>query len=47
MKIFSNRTAILIIASVLAVAFSSACRTVGGFGRDVESVGESIERSAR
>ena len=47
MKIFSNRTAILILASILMVAFSAACGTVRGFGRDVETVGENIERSAR
>jgi predicted small secreted protein len=40
-------TAFLLIASTLAVAFTSGCGTVRGFGRDVETVGGNIEESAR
>lgn len=47
MKRSTKRCAILILASALAVAFSSACGTVRGFGRDVENVGENIEKAAR
>ncbi len=47
MKTSFKRTAILILASALAVAFSAGCGTVRGFGRDVETVGENIEESAR
>lgn len=47
MKIPLKRTTILILASALAVLFSAACGTVRGFGRDVETVGENIEDSAR
>lgn len=47
MKSPIQRTAILILATALAVAFSSSCGTVRGFGRDVETVGENIEQSAR
>lgn len=47
MKPSLKRTIILILASVLAVVFSAGCGTVRGFGRDVETVGENIEESAR
>ena len=47
MKTSLKYTAILILASALAVVFSSGCGTVRGFGRDVETVGENIEQSAR
>lgn len=47
MKPSLKRTIVLILASVLAVVFSAGCGTVRGFGRDVETVGENIEESAR
>lgn len=47
MKTSLKRTVILILASALAVVFSTSCGTVRGFGRDVETVGENIEHSAR
>lgn len=42
-----KRTAILILASALAVVFCAGCGTVRGLGRDVETVGENIENSSR
>lgn len=47
MKTSLKRTAILILASALAVAFSAGCGTVRGFGRDVGTVGDNIEKSTR
>lgn len=47
MKTSLKRTVILILATALGVVFSSGCGTVRGFGRDVETVGENIEESAR
>lgn len=47
MKNSFKRTAILILASALAVIFSAGCGTVRGFGRDVGTVGEGIEKSTR
>jgi predicted small secreted protein len=47
MKTPLTRTALLILASALAVIFSTSCGTVRGFGRDVETVGGGIEQSAR
>lgn len=47
MKTSLKNTIILILASALAVAFSAGCRTVRGFGQDVETVGGNIEESSR
>jgi len=47
MKTPPKRTLVLILVSSLVVAFGTGCATVRGFGRDVESVGESINKSAR
>jgi len=47
MKTSSKRTVILILASALTMAFATSCGTVRGVGRDVESVGDGIERAAR
>lgn len=47
MKTPTKRITLLILASALAVAFSTSCGTVRGFGQDVENVGENIEESAR
>jgi len=38
---------ILLLVSAVAAVFSSGCGTIRGFGRDVETVGDGIERSAR
>jgi len=47
MKTPLKRTAILILASALVAIFGASCATTRGFGRDVETVGENIEKSAR
>lgn len=47
MRTPSKRTFILILVSTLTVLFGAACSTVRGFGRDVETAGENIEKSAR
>lgn len=35
------------VAGFLAIIFTTGCETTEGFGRDVESAGESIEDTAR
>jgi len=35
-----------IIATMLAIAFMAGCNTMEGAGKDVKSVGQSIENSA-
>jgi predicted small secreted protein len=47
MKTSHKRISLLILATALAVVFTAGCGTVRGFGRDVETVGENIEESAR
>lgn len=47
MKASLKTTVIVIAASILTAIFVTGCGTVGGFGRDVEKVGDSIEDSAR
>jgi len=47
MKMKPTRILFVLLASALLVLFGSGCGTVRGFGRDVEHVGGSIERSAR
>jgi len=42
-----KKTALLLLATALVVIFSSACGTMRGFGRDVETLGGNIEESAR
>jgi predicted small secreted protein len=38
------RAAVLLL--IVAVFALAACNTIGGFGRDVEKVGESIQRKS-
>jgi predicted small secreted protein len=47
MKTPIKRALILILASALMAAFSASCATTRGFGRDVETLGENIEKSAQ
>jgi predicted small secreted protein len=47
MKTPIKRLAILLLASALVALFGASCATTRGFGRDVETVGENIEKSAR
>lgn len=42
-----KRIAFLAFASALFALVTAGCGTVRGFGRDVETVGESIEETAR
>ena len=42
----SRKQLILILIATLAALFGTSCRTVQGFGRDVEHAGEHIEESA-
>jgi predicted small secreted protein len=42
-----NRIAFLAFASTIFALVTASCGTVSGFGRDVETVGESIEETAR
>ena len=46
MKTPFKLTVFLLLASALAVALTG-CGTVRGFGNDVETVGNGIEKSAR
>jgi predicted small secreted protein len=47
MKSSLKHIAILVLASALAAAFTSGCGTVRGFGRDVGTVGDGIQKSTR
>jgi predicted small secreted protein len=47
MKTKTSRILILLLASAMLALFSAGCGTVRGFGRDVEHVGDHIERAAR
>jgi len=47
MKTPIKHALILILASALMAAFSTSCATTQGFGRDVETLGGNIEKSAR
>jgi len=47
MKTPQKRTLSLILATTLIIAFGASCATIRGFGRDVETVGEGINKSAR
>ncbi len=47
MKPSLKHIAILVLASALAAVFTSGCGTVRGFGRDVGTVGDGIQKSTR
>lgn len=47
MKTSITRTALLVLASAVFTLVGTSCRTVRGFGRDVEHVGGHIEHAAR
>ena len=47
MKRSLKHIVILALASVLVAIFSAGCGTVRGFGRDVGTVGEGIQKSTR
>ncbi len=47
MKRSFKHIVILALASALAAVFSAGCGTVRGFGRDVGTVGEGIQKSTR
>jgi predicted small secreted protein len=47
MKTRIKHTILLMLASSLVAVFSSGCGTVRGIGKDVGTVGEGIEKSAR
>jgi predicted small secreted protein len=47
MKTPLKRIAIFILASALVALFGASCATTRGFGRDVGTVGDKIEKSAR
>jgi predicted small secreted protein len=47
MKTSLKRTAILILTSALVTVFSAGCGTMRGFGKDVGTVGDNIEKSTR
>jgi predicted small secreted protein len=46
-KIPYKLTAVLLLASALVAVFSADCGTISGFGNDVETVGNGIEKSTR
>lgn len=43
----SKHTAFLILAAILVAVFGASCATMRGLGRDVGTVGDNIEKSAR
>ncbi|MCU0776609.1 MAG: hypothetical protein MUF86_02965 [Akkermansiaceae bacterium] len=47
MKTPLKRIAMFIITSALVALFGASCATTRGFGRDVGTVGDKIEKSAR
>lgn len=47
MKTSITRTALLVFAFAALLLVGTSCRTVRGFGQDVEHVGGHIERAAR
>jgi predicted small secreted protein len=47
MKTPLKRIAMFIIVSALVALFGASCATTRGFGRDVGTVGDKIEKSAR
>jgi len=47
MKTSITRIALLVFASAALILVGTSCRTVRGFGRDVEHVGGHIEHAAR
>ena len=42
-----KRIVLLTFASAMTALFASGCGTIRGFGRDVETVGGTIEETAR
>ncbi|MBF6024982.1 entericidin A/B family lipoprotein [Lysobacter niastensis] len=42
-----KRTIALMLLAVLSAGVLSACNTVEGFGKDVQKVGEKMERGAK
>lgn len=47
MKTSIQRIALLVLASVVWTLVGTGCRTVRGFGQDVEHVGGHIEHASR
>ncbi|MDI1312849.1 entericidin A/B family lipoprotein [Prosthecobacter sp.] len=47
MKTSIKRLALLLLASTVWTLVGTSCRTVRGFGQDVEHVGGHIERASR
>ena len=41
------RKTMLIVATLLNIAYLSGCNTVQGFGKDLEKAGAKIEKSAK
>jgi predicted small secreted protein len=46
MKTSKNNLILLILTSILFAVIGTSCRTVQGFGRDVEHTGDHIENAA-
>jgi predicted small secreted protein len=46
MKTSQKNLILLILTSVLFAVVGTSCRTVQGFGRDVEHTGDHIEKAA-
>lgn len=47
MKTSTSRLTLLVLASAVWTLIGTSCRTVRGFGQDVEHVGSHIERASR
>lgn len=47
MKTSTTRLTFLVLASAVWTLIGTSCRTVRGFGQDVEHVGGHIERASR
>lgn len=47
MKSKNKCTILILLASAIVALFGSSCRTVNGFGQDVDHVGEHIQHASR
>jgi len=47
MKTSTKNIVLLVVASALVAVFSVSCGTVHGFGQDVDTAGDQIQRASR
>lgn len=47
MKKSSKQLVLLVVASAMVALFSASCGTVNGFGKDVDTAGNEIQKASR